>query len=264
MNPAAPIGIFDSGVGGLSVAHELRRMLPAERLLYAADTAFCPYGGRPIPEIRARSVTVGRFLVDRGAKVLVVACNTASGAALEALRAELPIPVVGIEPAVKPAAAATRNGRVGVLATEATLHTDRFDRLMQSYAQGVEVTSIPCPALVELVEHADTTGAHALDVVRETLAPLVAAGVDTVVLGCTHYVFLREPIRDVMGSEVALIDSGVAVARQVGRVLAEREQLAGEGAGGMRFLTTGDAEAVARVVERLWGEPLDVEHADVA
>lgn len=262
MNPAAPIGIFDSGVGGLSVAREIRLMFPAERLLYLADTAFCPYGGRPIPEIRERSVAVGRFLVEQGAKVLVVACNTASGAALEALRAHLPIPVVGIEPAVKPAAAATRSGRVGVLATEATLHTDRFDRLMQSYAKGVEVTSIPCPALVELVERADISGEHALRVVRETLAPLRAAGVDTVVLGCTHYVFLSDLIREVMGPEVALIDSGVAVARQVGRVLGEGGLAAG-GEGDMRFLTTGDAASVAGVVERLWGEPLAVGHAEV-
>lgn len=264
MNPAAPIGIFDSGVGGLSVAREIRQMFPAERLLYLADTAFCPYGGRPIPEIRERSVAVGRFVVEQGAKVLVVACNTASGAALEALRAALPIPVIGIEPAVKPAAAATRNGRVGVLATEATLHTDRFDRLMQSYARGVEVASIPCPALVELVERADTAGKHALGVVRETLKPLVEAGVDTVVLGCTHYVFLRDLIVDVMGPDVVLIDSGAAVARQVGRVLEERGGLAAGGAGEMRFLTTGDAEAVAGVVERLWGEPLVVEHTEVA
>ena len=159
MSDARPIGVFDSGVGGLSIVRHLRGVLPAESILYLADTAWCPYGGRPAAEIRARSLAVARALLERGAKAIVVACNTASAAALEALRAEFDVPIVGVEPAVKPAAAATRNRRIGVLATEATLAAERFDRLMASYAADVEVVSQPGHGFVEMVEAGEVAGA---------------------------------------------------------------------------------------------------------
>lgn len=264
MSTTAPVGIFDSGVGGLSVAREIRRHLPAESLIYLADTAYCPYGGRPLEEIRARSLLVGHYLVRQGAKALVVACNSASGAALEALRTELDVPVVGMEPAVKPAARATRCGRVGVMATEATLQAGRFDRLMERFTEGVEVVGQPCPGLVELVEAGDVEGETARARLKELLQPLREAGVDTVVLGCTHYPFLRGVIGELMGPEVTLIDTGAAVARQTGRVLRkEGTEAPGGGEPSFRILTTGDAEVVGASVARLLHEAVPVEHVEL-
>ncbi|CAN5799348.1 glutamate racemase [soil metagenome] len=262
MSSAAPIGIFDSGMGGLSVAREIRALLPAESLLYLADTAYCPYGGRPLEEIRARTLAVGQFLVDRGAKALIVACNSASGAALEALRAHAPVPVIGMEPAVKPAAECTRNGRVGVMATAATLHADRFDRLMENFARHVQVVAQACPGLVELVERGEVTGEEAARALQPILEPLRSASVDTVVLGCTHFPFLKSAIAEVLGPDVVLIDSGAAVARQTKRILLDGGVLRESGAGEIRIFTTGDEKTVALVAARLWGEPVPVERAE--
>jgi glutamate racemase len=261
MNPGH-VGIFDSGVGGLSVAREIRRLVPEEHLLYLADTAWCPYGGRPLHEIRGRSLAIGQELVRRGAKLLVVACNTASGAALEALREELDVPIVGMEPAVKPAARATRNRRVGVMATAATLGADRFSRLMQEHAGDVVVTSHACPGLVELVESGEVEGARAEAVLEPILAPFRAAEVDTLVLGCTHYPFVAEVIRAQLGAGVTLIETGEAVARQTARVLEEHGLTVGSPAGGIEILTTGSPEVVSPVVERLWGERLPVSYVE--
>jgi glutamate racemase len=260
---SGPIGIFDSGVGGLSVAREIRQLLPTEQLLYLSDSAFCPYGGRPLDEIRDRSLRVGRFLLERGAKALVVACNSASGAALETLRENATVPVIGMEPAVKPAAQTTRNGRVGVMATSATLQADRFDRLMENHARHVHVVSQACPGLVELVERGQTAGDEVRRVLDPLVGPLRAAEVDTVVLGCTHYPFLRDAIAGILGPDVVLIDSGAAVARQTRRVLEAAGTLRQEGEGGIRVFTTGDHDAVTAAVSALWGEPLPVESVEV-
>jgi glutamate racemase len=258
MNSRAPIGIFDSGVGGLSVVGELRTVLPHEEFVYLADAAYCPYGDRPLEEIRGRSLDVARFLVRQDAKLIVVACNSASGAALETLRESLNVPIVGMEPAVKPAALTTRNGRVGVLATAATLQAERFDRLMANYAGDVEVVPQPAPGLVELVERGTTTGAEARAVLEPLLEPLRAARVDTVVLGCTHYPFLRSEISDILGPGVAVIDTGAAVARQVERVLTERDAKHPDGSGDLRIFTTGDPNRVARAVHSLLGSAVPV------
>jgi glutamate racemase len=263
MSDPGPVGVFDSGVGGLSVAMKLRELLPSEDLVYLADHAFCPYGGRPLEEIRARSLAVSRFLISKGAKVIVVACNSASAAALETLRAELRVPIVGMEPAVKPAAAATRVGRVGVMATEATLSAERFDRLMASYAVEVDVVSQACPGLVELVERGVVDGDEARSAVEPFVAPLRQAGVDTVVLGCTHYPFLRAVIQERMGDEVRVLDTGEAVARQTARVLADADALALAGTGGVRVYTTGSVDEVRPVVQLLWGSPVPVEEASL-
>jgi glutamate racemase len=256
---SSPIGVFDSGVGGLSVAREIRRRLPGEDLLYFADTAFCPYGGRPLVEIRARSVMVVDELVGRGAKLVVVACNTASGAALETLREAFSIPIVGLEPAVKPATQRSRNGRVGVLATAATLRTERFYRLVEMYGQDVEIHPQAGPELVDLVEAGEIEGPVVQRFLSETLAPLVDADVDTVVLGCTHYPFLRQAIAEVLGPGVEILDSGEAVARQVERVLRDLDGLAPAApAGELQLLTNGDHERVAGIATLLWGEPIRV------
>lgn len=258
----APLAVFDSGLGGLSIAREIRAGLPAEDIVYFADTAWCPYGGRPDEEIRTRSAVIGRELLGLGAKALVVACNTASGAALETLRAELPIPVIGTEPAVKPAVASTRNGRVGVMATTATLRSERFARLLREYAGDAEIVAEACPGLADLVEQGCTEGPAVEARLRELLAPLRSAGVDTLVLGCTHYPFVAGAVGRVMGPHVRLIETGDAVARQTAAVLAASGGLAAGKQGSFRLLTTGDADAVSRIATRLWGGEVQAE--DVA
>lgn len=265
MSSVAPLGIFDSGLGGLSVAWEVRTHLPDESILYVADSAYCPYGGRPFAEIRDRSLAVAQFLVDRGAKAILVACNSASGAALETLREHVAVPVIGLEPAVKPAAKATRNGRVGVLATAATLGADRFDRLMENHAAGVRVVSQACPGMVELVEQGEVEGEAVRTTLADLLEPLRTAGVDTVVLGCTHYPFLRDAIAEVLGPEVTMIDSGAAVARQTQRVLDANNLLSPGGvAATLRLFTTGDPRLVAPAARRLWDPAVAVEAVSIA
>lgn len=253
-----PIGVFDSGLGGLSVAREVRLRLPHEDIVYVADSAYCPYGGRSLDEIRARAVAVTGELLDQGAKLVVAACNTASGAAIELLREMFDVPIVGLEPAVKPAALGTRSGKIAVLATPATLRTDRFNRLVDNHGAGVDVIKIPCPGFVELVESGEVAGERAVEAVRAVLDPAID-GADHVVLGCTHYPFLRDVVAEVVGEGVEILDSGAAVARQVERVLRSHSLLRESGEGRFRFLTTGDPLAVAPAVARLWGETIPVE-----
>lgn len=263
MSDSRPIGVFDSGLGGLSVVREIRRRLPCEEIVYIADSAYVPYGGRPLEEIRERATTVVRALIDRGAKIIVVACNTASGAAIDDLRVTFTLPIVGLEPAVKPAAASTEVGRIAVLATPATLRTERFHRLVDRHAAGVELLKIPCPGFVELVESGELEGPNAMRVVGDALAPVVEARVDRVVLGCTHYPFLAGLISTILGGDVQILDSGEAVARQVERVLAQNDLFASGGEdGGMTLFTTGDPAAVQPVAERLWDPEVRVESLD--
>ena len=202
---AGPIGIFDSGVGGLSVAREIRAALPAEDILYVADTAYCPYGDRPLEEVRARALAVGRYIQESGAKLLVAACNTASGAALEDLRGALSIPVVGLEPAVKTAVAQTRVGRVGVMATSGTLRSERFARLLRAHGDGIQVIAQACPGLADLIEEGHLDGDVLGAALQELTRPLRDAAVDMVVLGCTHYAFVGGPMQRVLGTAVTLV-----------------------------------------------------------
>src|SRR5207247_2348397 len=184
---AGPIGIFDSGVGGLSVAREIRRALPAEDLLYVADTAHCPYGDRPLEEVRERALAIGAWLESAGAKLVVAACNTASGAALEDLRRALGVPVVGLEPAVKTAVARTRVRRIAVMATSGTLRSERFARLLRAHADGVAVTAQACPGLADLIEQGHLDDDVLARRLRELTGPLREAGVDVVVIGGPPY-----------------------------------------------------------------------------
>jgi len=239
------------------VLREIRARLPHEPLLYIADSAHVPYGNKTPAFIIERSRTLGRFLLERGAKVLVMACNTATAAAATALRTEWPgIPIIGMEPAVKPAVTATRRGVVGVLATVGTLHSARFAALLDDFAREVRVIVQPAPGLPEAVERGALTTPETRELVVRHLRPLLDAGVDTIVLGCTHYPFLRPLIAEVAGPEVALIDTGAAVARQVERKLAERglqhppARVAGLGA--TRFWTTGEVEDGQKVLGVLW------------
>jgi glutamate racemase len=244
------IALYDSGVGGLSVQREVRALLPQHDLIYLADAAYCPYGPKPEDAVRERALACGRWLQRQGARLLVVACNTATAVAIEALREALPLPVVGMEPGIKPAIAATRNGVVGVLATGGTLASARFSALVQRFANGVEVRTVPCPGLVECVEAGDVTGPRPRSLLERYLHSLRDA--DTLVLGCTHYPFLRALIAELAGPGVRLIDTGPAVARRVAN-LAQRASLPPQRAA-LRCVTTGDAGAFARTQRALCPE----------
>jgi glutamate racemase len=253
------LGVFDSGVGGLSVLRELRALLPHEHIVYVADSANVPYGTKPPELIRDRSMAIARFLVEeRHARAVVVACNTATAHAVDLLRQSFSsVPFVGMEPAIKPAAAATRRGVVGVLATDATFDGERFANLMKRHAEGIEVLTQSCPGLVEQVEAGDLSGPRTIDLLQRYTAPLLARGADTIVLGCTHYPFLRDTLQGLVGPTVTLIDTAGAVARQTARVLADRPDRDPTGAAGrVVFFTSGDPSAVRPSLEGLWGEPV--------
>jgi glutamate racemase len=266
------IGVFDSGVGGLSVLRELRALLPEAATLYVADSKYVPYGEKTPDFIRERSAAIMHFLAERRPAAVVVACNTATTYAIDRLRHDYPaIPIVGMEPAIKPAARATRTGVVGILATEATLAGERVTKLIERNADGIHVLTQPCPGLVERVEAGDLSGPETVALITRYTAPLVSRGADTLVLGCTHYTFLRHAIEGVVGPAVTLFDSAAAVARQTARVLRERGTAAGaEGqtastaepvglAGSTTFFTSGEVAAVRRVFEALWpGPPPDL------
>ncbi|MEX0730540.1 MAG: glutamate racemase [Aquisalimonadaceae bacterium] len=252
----APIGVFDSGMGGLSVLREIRTLLPREALRYVADAGFVPYGHRSQAEILVRSQVLVRFLVGLGAKAVVVACNTATAAAVPALRGAWPdLPIIAMEPAVKPAVAVTRSGVVGVLATEGTLASARFAALLSRHAGDVEVITQPCPGLVDAVERGDLDGPEVGALLRRYITPLLDAGADTLILGCTHYPFLRERISGLVGAEISLVDTGAAVARELQRRLTAAGQLSpADRPGDSRFWTTGDAEIMERFLQRHWPE----------
>lgn len=217
MTDSAPIGIFDSGIGGLNILREVRELLPDADLRYVADQAFAPYGERSLADVRSRSEAIAHHLVARSCETIVVACNTASAAALHHLRAAHPeTTFVGMEPAVKPAAETTMAGVIGVLATPATFQSELYASVVDRHADAVEVVAQPAPGLVELVEEGRLDDAKPLLV--EYLAPMAAAGIDRLVLGCTHYPFLIEQIRSVLPAHVEIIDPAPAVARQVARV----------------------------------------------
>jgi glutamate racemase len=249
-----PVGVFDSGVGGLSVLRELTRQLPHEDFLYLADSAHCPYGRRSPEEIRQLSQAIAGYLVDRGAKAIVVACNTASAAALAWLRATFDVLFVGMVPAVKPAAMLTVSRRIGVLATRATVDGALFNDVVERFATGVELLTQVGDGLVERVEAGDVDGPETEALLRRYLDPLLDAGIDALVLGCTHYPFLVPAIRRIAGPDLVILDPSPAVARQAGRVLAERDLLAErDRPGRVSYFTTGDPAAFALVLERLTG-----------
>lgn len=253
MADEAPVGVFDSGVGGLSVLAEIRQLLPAETLHYVADCGHIPYGEKTPAFIRERCQLIAARLHAQGAKALVVACNTATVAAVADLRERYPQwPIVGMEPAVKPAAAATRNGRVGVLATTGTLQSAKFAALLDRFALGVQVLTQPCPGLMEQVERGDLHGPETRRLLQGFLEPLLAADCDTLILGCTHYPFLRPLLAELVPPEVILVDTGAAVARRLQSLLAQDGRLAAGSAGPTRFWTSGDPVALTGVLPQLW------------
>lgn len=256
MSEIAAIGVFDSGVGGLSILKEIRQLLPGEDLTYLADSAYCPYGTKPVSEIRARILKVAAFLIGLGVKAIVVACNTASIAGLDQVREAYPlIPVIGVEPALKPAHGLTRNGKIGVLATSLTLKGDRFSVLVEQFGADVEVYTKPAPGLVELVEAGKLDTPETETLLHQYLDPLLEKQIDTLVLGCTHYPFLIPMIRNICGPKVTILDTGLAVAKQTVRVLEQNRILNPRPrVGEETFYTSGDPEVVNEVVAKLWSK----------
>jgi glutamate racemase len=245
------IGVFDSGIGGLTVLADLEAELPDERLAYVGDRAYCPYGGRPAEEIVARTFAIADELVAEGATLLVVACNTATIAAIGPLRARHALPVVGIEPAVKPAVAQSRTRVVGVLATEGSLGGAKFHGLVAEHRGDAEVLTQPCPGLVDRIESGDLHGPATRALVEEFVRPLVEAGADTLVLGCTHYPLVRDLISEAAGPGVALIDPGAAIAKRTRALLAERGALSsGPGIVELRATDGSDLEPLYRSLSR--------------
>ena len=215
------IGIFDSGVGGLSVFREIVRILPEEKYIYWSDNAHCPYGEKSRDYIIDRARAVTSFLIEQGADIIVVACNTATAAAISTLREEFPIPFIGMEPAVKPAAQATRSGVVGVLATAGTLKATKYIDTRAKWAHDVKIVEHIGQGFVELVEKGNVSGPEAESIVEKSVRPLIEAGADTIVLGCTHYPFLAETIMKAAGTPVTLIDPAPAVAKHLMEVMKE-------------------------------------------
>jgi glutamate racemase len=256
-----PIGVFDSGVGGLSVWREIVAQLPHESTVYVADQAHLPYGLRPAAEVRGFAEAVATELLERGCKAIVVACNTASAAALKSLRDRHPeVPFVGMEPAVKPAALNSKSRVVGVMATPGTLEGGMFAEAVQRFASGVRLVNQPCPGLVERIEDGDLDSPATEALLRELLQPMLAVGADAIVLACTHYPFVLPLIRKIAGDGVQLIDPAAAVARQLARVLDEHGLLAEpDGKASHRFCTTGAPAALQAALQRLVGVEAKVE-----
>jgi glutamate racemase len=255
----APIGIFDSGIGGLSVLRHIRADLPHEQLLYFADSGFAPYGDKPEQVVVARSLAIAKFLMQQRVKALVVACNTATAAAIKALREAYPgVPVVGVEPGLKPAAALTQTRTVGVLATEGTLASEKFTLLREQIAAATNVHFLaqPCPGLADQIEKGELQSAATAAMVRRFLAPLLEQGADTLVLGCTHYPFVQPLIEDLVkritARPVSIIDTGAPIARQLARRLGELGlQRAAGGEGSLAAFTTGNVTSLASAFSSL-------------
>jgi glutamate racemase len=259
------IGLFDSGVGGLSVLREVRAQLPHADLLYFGDNAHIPYGPRPLAEVRQFSEAITRFLLEQGAQAIVVACNTASAAALKTLRQTFPrVPCVGMEPAVKPAAEQTQTKVVGVLATPATFQGELFNSVVERFAQGVTVLRQVCPGLVQQIEAGELDTPKTEAMLRGWVEPMLAQNIDALVLGCTHYPFVIPLLERICGPGVRVIDPAPAVARQVGRVVQARPEAGSrkpERSGRLTCFTSGEPEAFQRALERLRIEPGEVRAA---
>ena len=256
----APIGIFDSGVGGLSVFREVRSALPAESIYYVADSAHAPWGDKSREFVRDRGLSIAKFLVSRGVKAIIIGSNTGTAGSAEALRSTLSIPVIAMEPGVKPAVAATKTKIVGAMVTATMSGSDRMASLLDRFGSDVKVITQPVPGLVEHVEAADLDSPELRRMVEGYVRPLVDAGADTIVLGSTHYVFLKAIVGEVAGPNVTLIETGAAVARQLARVLADRGLAAPAGSRyEERFWTSGDPVESQRVITALLGRQVVVE-----
>ena len=266
-----PVGVFDSGIGGITILKAISQVLPDESLLYLADQAHVPYGARSLEQIRGFSQEITRYLLTQGAKLIVVACNTASAAALHYLREIFPQTLfVGMEPAVKPAAETTRSGVVGVLATPATFQGALYASVIERFTQGVTVLQDTCPGLVAQIENGHLDTPETRLILEKAIHPMLKAGIDTIVQGCTHYPFVTPLIQEIAGPQVRVIDPSPAIARQVSRLIDSHnmrteQATSSEGYGNnanlgkVRFLTSGDPVRLKAMLPRLWGQSVEVE-----
>jgi glutamate racemase len=250
-----PIGVYDSGIGGLSVLRALQDLLTGEDWVYFGDQARVPYGNRSLEEIRQLADGVTQFFLNRKVKAMVIACNTASAAALKYLRGRYPeLPIIGMEPAVKPAAEQTRSGHVGVLATPSTFQGDLYASVVERFAQDVVIHQATCPGLVAQIENGHLKTPKTLRILREAIEPMLAEGVDTLVMGCTHFPFVIPAITQISAGRARVIDPAPAIARQVRRVLEKNDQLSPRtSAGQTTYFTSGDALRMQRQIQQLLG-----------
>lgn len=269
VSPEAPIGVFDSGIGGLSVLRHVHALLPSEALLYFADSGFAPYGEKPEHVIVERALAITSFLQRFGIKAMVVACNTATAAAITALREHHPqLQVVGVEPGLKPAAQLTQSGKVGVLATAGTLASDKFLKLRQQVADTTQVTFHlqACNGLADQIEKGELSSRETKQLVQRYVGPLIGQNVDTLVLGCTHYPFVESLVREAAGPGVTLVDTGEPVARQLERLLRQQSLLRANAmdVGGLSAYTTGSRSALSQAFRRLLDLDPPIEAVTVA
>ncbi len=256
MSQEQAIGVFDSGVGGLSVLAKIRRHLPHEALIYIADSKYMPYGCKPECEVQTRCMAIAAFFEQRRCKAMVIACNTATAVAVHQIRDACSFPVIGMEPAVKPAVLQSKSHVIGVLATRGTAGSHKFNRLASRFAHQAQIIVQPCPGLVERIEAGDLAGRETRLILESFLLPLMREGMDTLVLGCTHYPFVMPLIRDIIGDEIAIIDSGGAIARELQRQLACRHLLTENNHAQVEFWASGDAGVTVSTISRLWGDKI--------
>jgi len=269
VNPAdpddGPIGLFDSGVGGLTVVAHLLQRLPEESVLYFGDTAHLPYGPRPLEEVRDYAIRIGRYLAAQGAKIVVMACNTSTSAAFDAVQEDLPVPVLGmVEYGVHAALAVARNGKVGVIATQGTVLSGAYERAFRAVREDLQVVQQACPEFVPLVESGATDSPEALAAIQQYIAPLSAQGIDTLVLGCTHYPYLAGTIQQVVGPNVVLVDPAEALVQALERLLDEKGlRRRSPDPPTHRFLVSGDPAAFVAAAHRLLHREILVEKVDI-
>jgi len=255
----SPIGIFDSGIGGLSIARRIREILPNENLLYIADSAHAPYGEKSESYIYQRSSSIVDFLLEHNAKVVVIACNTATVSSIQKLRTNYSVPIIGVEPGVKPAAFKTRSGIIGVLATTQTLKSNSFNALADSFSSHVKIEVQPCPGLMEQVEVLNLDDDKTEQLIKKYVTPLLARGADNIVLGCTHYAFLAPLIRKIAGPNVEIINTDLAVANETARRLGTANLLTTSTIpGNDEFWSSGSTHVAQKQISLLWGEPVKV------
>lgn len=253
---AHAIGFMDSGVGGLSVLQHVHRLLPYEHLSYVADSQYAPYGSLSAEEITERCFTIAEFLIAQEVKAIVVACNTATAASIQLMRTRYALPIIGMEPAVKPAALASKNGVIGVLATVGTLKSAQFAALLANYGKDIQVHTQGCSGLVECIERGEINTTSTRELLVQYCKPLLNAGADTIVLGCTHYPFVRELIQEIVGDDVTVIDTGAAVARHLQVTLAAQSLLtSSEAAPNITIWTNSMAMNSEDVIRTLWSNP---------
>lgn len=253
-----PIGVFDSGVGGLSIAKCIHEQLPNEQLIYVADSMHAPYGDKSGQNIQQRVNRIARYLIEQQAKAIVIACNTATVNAIDQLRETIDIPIIGVEPAIKPASVYTKSKRIGILVTESTAVNPRFQDLVNRFSNGVEVFIQPCPGLMEIVESGDIDSDDCLFMLSHFILPMIERNIDTLVLGCTHYTFLSEKITRLFGQDITLMETALPVTQELKRQLERRDLLANKRLNQHQFLTTKHSQPLSQLFNHLWQQELSL------